>query len=48
MMRPDYTRFVVIRVIFVKKPASELTQILIDECIFNEYVHLHCLQILYE
>jgi len=50
-VRPDYARFVVIRVLFVKKIASELTPI--DTNIkrrvkFDEYVHLHCLQILYE
>jgi len=30
------------------RSTSELTQILNDECKFDEYVHLHCLQILYE
>jgi len=44
----DYARFVVIRVFwFRQKKPSELTRILNDECKF-EYVHLHCLQILYE
>jgi len=30
------------------RSASELTRILNDECKFDEYVHLRCLQILYE
>jgi len=29
------------------RSASELTRILNDECEFDEYVYLHCLQILY-
>jgi len=51
MLALDYARFVVIRVLWFRqknRSASELTRILNDECKFDEYVYLHCLQILYE
>jgi len=44
-------RLCAIRVLWFRqknRSASELTRILNDECKFHEYVHLHCLQILYE
>jgi len=45
MLALDYAQFVIIRVL---RFHHELTRILNDECKFDEYVHLHCLQILYE
>jgi len=51
MVRPDYAWFVVIRVLWFRQKnhsANKLTRILNDECKFDEYVHLYCLQILYE
>jgi len=50
-VRSHYARFVVIRVLFIKKSLAnwhQLTRILNDECKFDEYVHLHCLPSLYE
>jgi len=49
-VRPDYARFVVIRVLFVKKIASELTPIdmNIKQRVQIRRICLHCLQILYE
>jgi len=48
MMPKGAATLCAIRVLFVKKIASELTRILNDECKCDEYVHLHCLPILYE
>jgi len=36
------------RPLILSEKKNELTRILNDECKFDEYVHLHCLQILYE
>jgi len=48
MLTLDYARLCAIRGDSRPCSASELTRILNDECKFDEYVHLHCLQILYE